>query len=222
MSFNNRKRSKQKGPPFRQIYVPHDQRLLNYKPIPITNEFQAQYYLEQLKNMGYVRNQFPQVVSVHITNTDNFISFDLNPQTQGFANTNVDSDRCYLTDIQNHPLQISQEIQNKILNQQGYRLYPIIVTGSIGFRNGSSSTKTYYGRDMDVGTSTGYPVPANTYDSIVSTHPYFTQAYCMASGNNMMLTLYSDNTEVNRYDMFYASKQSFYIWCKTVTCLVFQ
>lgn len=220
--FIKRTRSTIRGPTQRQTYVPHDQRQVNTEPTPIKTEKMAQYYYNQLKNMGYLQQSIPQIVTVNIINQDDYCSFDLDATTQGFNTSNIDSNTCYLTDINGNALDIKPDIQNNILNQQGYKLYPIIVNGDFGYFNGTESNKTAYLTDMDGGSSTSKTVSSRSYWKISTNYSYFTQAYVAASGTNMLLILYKDNSTAGQYDLIYASKTSFYIYTKKVICILLE
>ena len=75
----NRK-STRKGPKYSQIYVPHDQRQLNPPPRIIQTEKEAQNYLHQLKQMGYIntpKRSYEYMLFTPVGSTDSTFTIPL-------------------------------------------------------------------------------------------------------------------------------------------------
>lgn len=172
--FNRRRRSYRKGPPANQIYVPHDQRKLTADPIPIMTEKQAQYYYNQLKDMGYipepVDNYTPNVLLLTRANPANWLYFHLD-YDQSVKNSNINATNCNVYDMNGNELDKNKYDLVNILNQNGYKLYPVLCRSQLGFVNTTNSSKNLTKKYLDNNTSTNVSVAANSYYGIGDAHP---------------------------------------------------
>lgn len=226
--FNRRRRSYRKGPPANQIYVPHDQRNINQDPIPITTERQAQYYYKQLYNMGYIPQPPPPVEpplpDIVVINSPQNISilFSINSYNQYMVNDNINStDGFTLQDLYGNPLTISQDIQNNILNKNGFRLYPIIVNGGIGFLNSANVQRPFWDYEISTQHTAQYQLAAQEFYNLSSHYSDFGQAMCCRNGDNLTLIPYNNMSVEDTPDIFYIKlNATSKIGCNTITCLV--
>lgn len=223
----NRKRSYRRGPKYRQTYVPHDQRQLNTQPTPIMDERTAQYYLNQLTQMGYIPAspppQPPYIVTIKPKGGGKIVFEISNNLTLG-SNSNINSDDMELIDINGQPY-TSPTISNAdILNQVGVHLYPIIANGSLGVFNGTSSPQIAYLYEIDDNTvKQGVTVQPNQifYISEYSTQiSLFNRAIISSDVDNMFYLAYMQNYQNLYYEGLFCSKDNFDFVCDELTVLI--
>lgn len=222
--FNRRKRSYRKGPPANQIYVPHDQRNINQDPIPITTEKQAQYYYKQLYDMGYIQepvdNYSPNVLLITRTNPANWLYFHLD-YDQSIKNSNINATDCNVYDMNGNELDKTKYDLVNILNQNGYKLYPVLCRSQLGFVNTTSSSKSLTKKFLDTNTSSTVSVSANAYYGIGDAHPQEWRAGFPINQEDIYLWVdYDDMATTATPFMYQGSSFSFQFASRQMICFV--
>lgn len=223
--FNRRKRSYRKGPPTNQIYVPHDQRNINQDPIPITTEKQAQYYYKQLYDMGYIQepvdNYTPNVLLITRTNTANWLYFHLD-YDQSVKDSNITADSCNVYDMNGNELDKTKYDLVNILNQNGYKLYPVLCRSQLGFVNTTSSSRNLTKKYLDTSyVDENVSVAANSYYGIGDAHPQQWRAgYPINQEDIYFWVDYDDMSSTATPFMYQGSSFNFQFASRQMICFV--
>lgn len=222
----NRKRSYRRGPTYRQTYVPHDQRQLNTQPTPIMDEKTAQYYLNQLKQMGYIQQDPPYIVTIKHKDSDGQITFDLKDDLSLGTGGTITSANMQVLDIYGKPY-FNPLISNEdILNRVGVKLYPIMAKGGLGVYNADSSSQNVYFKDIDSSNAHNpgtVSVGSHSfwYASSSSSTTIFDRALVSKDDTDLFYLSYVPNMADNWPDVIYCPASLFYLVCEELTVLVY-
>lgn len=225
--FNRRRRSYRKGPPANQIYVPHDQRNLNQDPIPITTERQAQYYYKQLHDMGYIPDITPPTpvftmpdVIVIKAHQNGYCLFSIDSATLQMVNQNMDeSPNNYdIQDVKGNVLSIDSNTKRAILEQDGYTLFPFMITSNLGFHNDYSAAASFMYYDADSNQRGSSEVGSGDNFNF----PSLNTAFCTRNYTDLMLMPHEENRPYSSNDLYSAISSFFRIKAGSVTCFIYQ
>lgn len=212
-----------KGPSNRQVYVPHDQRELNPSPIPIRTQKEAEFYYKQLQGMGLINpptdNYKPEIIIIKKVQQNTWITFDMNETDQSIKTSTIRSSDCDAYDIYGNKLDKTKYDLVNILNQTGYKLYPILCTGALTFYNGTAVSRNMYSVELN-GNRNTIPVAAETNYRIYNDWPDFVKAYPCHQNGDLLYCCYSDSSSTSTPVFFNAYQPYFNARCYEITCIV--